>query len=248
MEESTAPATPASEATPTTNLVPEVAPAEAPQQTQITPDAVAGFLGTDVETLEKFTKFTNANGSFEKAFAKLRTDVSTPAQPQQQLAQQQTQVQAQEAEPQVQAQQYSPVRPPEGFITQEEWNAKNYFDGLSNEPAYAGIADKIRTGEVLGEMAKFGIKPMVNGFFNDRQIRDFLNLYSKTVPTQAPSAPVTNTPTVEYVNVGEQITSRDDAIAIINQNRTLKAGVATHPQTEAAKEYLKKYFNGEVKK
>ena len=51
---------------------------------------------------------------------------------------------------------------------------------------------------------------------NDRQIRNFLNLYSKTVPTQAPSAPVTNTPTVDYVNVGEQVTSRDDAIAIIN--------------------------------
>lgn len=248
MEDSTAPAAPASEATPTTNPAPEAAPAAAPQQTQITPDAVAEFLGTNVETLEKFTKFTNANGSFDKAFAKLKTDVSTPAQPQQQPAQQQTQAQAQEAEPQVQAQQYSPVRPPEGFITQEEWNAKNYFDGLSNEPAYAGIADKIRTGEVLGEMAKFGIKPMVNGFFNDRQIRDFLNLYSKTVPTQAPSAPVTNTPTVEYVNVGDQITSRDDAIAIINQNRTLKAGVAPHPQTEAAKEYLKKYFNGEIKK
>lgn len=245
MEESTAPATPASEATPTTNLVPEAAPAEAPQAMQA---PVAPTADIPADQIEAFNKFVNANGGFEKAFAKLRNDVSTPAQPQQQLAQQQIQVQAQEAEPQVQAQQYSPMRPPEGFITQEEWNAKNYFDGLSNEPAYAGIADKIRTGEVLGEMAKFGIKPMVNGFFNDRQIRDFLNLYSKTVPTQAPSAPVTNTPTVEYVNVGEQITSRDDAIAIINQNRTLKAGVATHPQTEAAKEYLKKYFNGEIKK
>lgn len=242
MEESTAPATPASEATPTTNLVPEAAPAEAPQA----PAAPTADIPAD--QIEAFNKFVNANGGFEKAFAKLRVDVSTPAQPQQQLAQQQIQSQAQEAEPQVQAQQYSPVRPPEGFITQEEWNAKNYFDGLSNEPAYAGIADKIRTGEVLGEMAKFGIKPMVNGFFNDRQIRDFLNLYSKTIPTQAPSTPVTNTPTVEYVNVGEQITSRDDAIAIINQNRTLKAGVAAHPQTEAAKEYLKKYFNGEIKK
>lgn len=244
MEESNVAAAPATEAPQETNTTSQ----DQPQQAQITPDAVASFLGTNVETLEKFTKFTNANGSFDKAFAKLKTDVSTPAQPQQQPAQQQAQAQAQETEPQVQAQQYQPMRPPEGFITQEEWNAKNYFDGLSNEPAYAGIADKIRSGEVLGEMAKFGIKPMVNGFFNDRQIRDFLNLYSKTIPTQAPSAPVTNTPTVEYVNVGEQITSRDDAIAIINQNRTLKAGVAPHPQTEAAKEYLKKYFNGEIKK
>lgn len=236
MEESTAPAAPASEATPTTNPAPETTPAEAPQA----PAAPTADIPAD--QIEAFNKFVNANGGFEKAFAKLKTDVSTPAQPQQPQ-----QPQQQEPEPQAQ-QQYMSPKPPEGFITQEELNARTYFDGLSNEPAYANIAEKIRTGEVLGEMAKFGIRPMVNGFFNDRQVREFLNLYSKTVPAQAPSDPVTNTPTVDYVNVGEQVTSRDDAIAIINQNRTLKAGMAPHPQTEAAKEYLKKYFNGEAKK
>ena len=240
MEESTAPAAPASEATPTTNPAPETAPAAAPQATAA-PAAPTADIPAD--QIEAFNKFVNANGGFEKAFAKLKTDVSTPAQPQP----------AQPQQPEQPQQPAAPVQPtnaetPVGYITPEEFRAQQYFQSLSTEPEYANIADKVKSGAVLGEMAKFGIKPMQNGMINDRQIRDFLNLYAKTVPTQAPSAPVTNTPTVDYVNVGEQVTSRDDAIAIINQNRSLKPGTAPHPQTEAAKEYLKKYFNGEIKK
>lgn len=240
MEESTAPAAPASEATPTTNPAPEAAPAAAPQATAA-PAAPTADIPAD--QIEAFNKFVNANGGFEKAFAKLKTDVSTPAQPQP----------AQPQQPEQPQQPAAPVQPtnaetPVGYITPEEFRAQQYFQSLSTEPEYANIADKVKSGAVLGEMAKFGIKPMQNGMINDRQIRDFLNLYAKTVPTQAPSAPVTNTPTVDYVNVGEQVTSRDDAIAIINQNRSLKPGTAPHPQTEAAKEYLKKYFNGEIKK
>ena len=69
MEESTAPAAPASEATPTTNP----APAEAPQA----PAAPTANIPAD--QIEAFNKFVDSNGGFEKAFAKLRTDVSTPA-------------------------------------------------------------------------------------------------------------------------------------------------------------------------
>ena len=241
MEESTAPAAPASEATPTTNP----APAEAPQA----PAAPTANIPAD--QIEAFNKFVDSNGGFEKAFAKLRTDVSTPAPA---PAPQPTQP-AQPAQPQMSTEQLEKIinsRPaeqsvPVGFITPEEFTAQQYFASLSAEPDYAPIADQVRSGAVLKEMAKFGIRPMQNGAINDRQIRDFLNLYSKTVPTQAPTAPVTNTPTVEYVNVGEQITSRDDAMRILEQNRTLKNGVAPHPQTEAAKEFLKGYFNGTKK-
>lgn len=241
MEESTAPAAPASEATPTTNPAPEAAPAAAPQA----PAAPTADIPAD--QIEAFNKFVNANGGFEKAFAKLKTDVSTPAQPQQPQQPVQPQQPQQSQQPMAPAQ---PINnePPVGYITPEEFRAQQYFQSLAAEPEYANISDKVKSGAVLGEMAKFGIRPMQNGMINDRQIRDFLNLYSKTVPTQAPSTPVTNTPTVDYVNVGEQVTSRDDAIAIINQNRTLKPGTAPHPQTEAAKEYLRKYFSGEIKK
>lgn len=237
MEESTAPVTAASEATPTTNQTPEPA-AEQKQEAPATPTA-----NIPADQIEAFNKFVNANGGFEKAFAKLKTDISTKtqAQPVQQPERQAQTPQSQQPQPQVE-------QVPAGYITEEEFRAQQYFQSLASEPGYESIADKIRSGAVLSEMAKFGIKPMQGHMINDRQVRDFLSLYAKTVPTQAPSSPVTTTPTVDYVNVGDQITSRDDAIAVINQNRTLKDGMAQHPQTEAAKEYLKKYFNGEVKK
>lgn len=244
MEESTAPAAPASEATPTTNP----APAEAPQA----PAAPAGPVADiPADQIEAFNKFVNANGGFERAFAKLRTDVSTPA-PQPQPAQPKTEepkLTTQQIEQFMQGHEQQPQQQniPMGYITPEEFTAQQYFASLATEPEFANISDQVKSGAVLREMAKFGIRPMQNGAINDRQIRDFLGLYSKTVPTQAPAAPVTNTPTVDYVNVGEQITSRDDAMKILEQNRTLKPGIAPHPQTEAAKEFLKGYFNGTKK-
>lgn len=233
-----APAAPASEA-PTTNSNPAPAPAEpAPAAPEAPATPTADIPASQIEA---FNKFVNANGGFEKAFAKLRNDVSNPA-PQQPVQPEQPQ------QPVAPAQPAQPQRMPDGYISPEEFRAQQYFNGLSDLPEYASISKEIRNGDVFKEMAKFGIRPMQDGYINDGQIRDFLNLYAKTVPTQAPSAPVTNTPTVDYVNVGEQVTSRDDAIAIINQNRSLKPGTAPHPQTEAAKEFLKKYFNGEIKK
>lgn len=236
MEESTAPAAPASEATPTTNPAPAAQPTEAPQA-PATPTA-----NIPADQIEAFNKFVDSNGGFEKAFAKLRTDVSTPApQPAQAPEQPQAPAEQQPVEPQ------PAQKIPVGYITQEELIAQQYFTSLAADPDYAPVADQIRSGEVLKEMAKFGIRPMQGGAINDKQVRDFLNLYAKTVPTPAPTAPVTNTPTVEYVNVGDQITSRDDAMRILEQNRTLKPGVAPHPQTDAAKEFLKGYFNGTKK-
>lgn len=241
MEESTAPAAPASEATPTTNPAPAVQPTETPQA----PAAPTANIPAD--QIEAFNKFVDSNGGFEKAFAKLRTDVSTPApeapaQPKAEEPKTGTQQLEQVVNNQI-AQQNVPM----GYITPEEFTAQQYFASLANEPEFASISDQVKSGAVLKEMAKFGIRPMQNGAINDRQIRDFLGLYAKTVPTQAPTAPVTNTPTVEYVNVGDQITSRDDAMKILEQNRTLKPGIAPHPQTEAAKEFLKGYFNGTKK-
>lgn len=242
MEESTAPAAPASEATPTTNPAPAAQPTEAPQA-PAAPAAPAADIPAD--QIEAFNKFVNANGGFEKAFAKLRNDVSTPAPAPAQPAQNQEPAQ-QPAQPAQPAQPQTP-KVPSGYITPEEFTAQQYFASLASEPDYAPIADQVKSGAVLKEMAKFGIRPMQDGAINDKQIRDFLDLYAKTVPTQAPSMPVTNTPTVDYVNVGEQITSRDDAMKILEQNRTLKPGIAPHPQTEAAKEFLKGYFNGTKK-
>lgn len=231
-----------------------VAPAEAPASEALptnpnpAPEAPAAPAGpvADIpsDQIEAFNKFVNANGGFERAFAKLRTDVSTPApQPQPAQPAQSTQSAQQPVQPVAPAEKTTP----KGFITREELDAQWYFKNLSEEPQYAAISEQVRSGSVLKEMAKFGIRPIVDGLVNDDQVREFLNLYAKTVPTPAPSTPVTTTPTVDYINVGEQVTSRDDAIAIINQNRALKPGTAPHPQTEAAKEFLKGYFNGTKK-
>lgn len=236
MEESTAPAAPASEATPTTNP----APAEAPQA----PAAPTANIPAD--QIEAFNKFVDSNGGFEKAFSKLRTDVSTPAPQPAQAPEQPSQIDKPEQQPQ-QAQAAQLQQAPDGYISRDELSTWEYFNRLANTPDYAPIAAQLRDGTVVKEMNKFNIKVAEGSFINAKGIKDFLDLYVKTVPTPAPAAPVTNTPTVDYVNVGEQITNRDDAMKILEQNRTLKPGIAPHPQTEAAKEFLKGYFNGTKK-
>lgn len=219
------------EAAPNTNPTPEAAPA-APAPV---PDP-APVADIPADKIAEFNRFIAGNGGFEKAFAKLRSDVSTPApQPAQQP----------EPAPQPVQQPQAPVTPdkiPAGYITQEEFAAQQYYESLAREPGYAPIANQIRNGEIFKEMSKFGIKPMQNGAINDRQVRDFLNLYAKAQPAPVHQAPVTTTPTVEYVNVGDKITSREDALAVLRQNMSL-GNNAAHPQTAAARDFLKQYFN-----
>lgn len=220
---------PASEAPINSNPAP-AAPAEAPAP-------AAPQANIPAEQIEAFNRFVSANGGFETAFSKMKSAVSNPqpqAQPMRQTQQMQQPVQQLD-------QHYQPRQIPRGYVTQEEIAAKQYFDGLASEENYAGISGQIRSGEIFKEMGKFGIRPVVNGMVNDRGVRDFLDLYAKTVPAVQTSEAVTSTPTVEYVNVGEQVSSRDDALRILQQNRSLN-GAGTHPQTEAAKAYLANYF------
>ncbi len=223
----------ASEAQPTTNPEPQAAPAPATPVANIPADQI-----------EAFNRFADANGGFEKVFARMKSAVSNPApQPQEQPApqpQQSQQLQQPQQPQQPQQSQQSGSQP--GFISQEEFAAQQYFSYLSQQPEYAQIADEVRSGAVLKEMAAFGISPMQNGQFNDGQVRQFLNLYAKTKPAQQTSNPLTTTPTVEYVNVGESINSIEDAYKVLNQNRGL-GDVAPHPQTEAAKAFIKQHFS-----
>lgn len=223
-----APEAPVSEAPINSNPAP-AAPAAAPA----TPTPVANI---PADKIEAFNKFIDANGGYDKAFAKLKSDVSSPAQPH-----------AQPQQPQPVPQHdvemgNGPFNVPKGFVTPQEVAAEQYFMGLANKEEYAPIADEIRSGEVLKEMSKFGIRPVENGMFNDAKIRNFLSLYAKTKPAVPTTETITTTPTVDYVNVGEQVTSRDDAMKILAQNHSLARGVAPHPQTEAAKAFLKDYF------
>lgn len=233
MEEPVA-AAPSTEAVPNSNSAPAPAPAPAP---------AAPVANIPADKIEAFNKFIDANGGYDKAFAKLRSDVSTPAQ--QQMPQTISNPQAQSPQyqqPQPQSQQ-QPQRLPDGYASFEELNVKRIYDDFAREPGYAPIANEIHSGEIFKVMNRFGIKPVQNGAVNIGQVKDFLDMYAKSkAPAIAPSAPVTATPTVDYVNVGQNITSRDDALAIMRQNMQLGNNVANHPQTEAAKEYLKNYF------
>lgn len=228
-EAPTTPAAPVSEAPINSNQAPT-----APAAASATPTPVANI---PADKIEAFNKFIDANGGYDKAFAKLKSDVSSPVQQQPQQAQQPKTVPQRDVEVG-----NGPFSVPRGYVTPQEVAAEQYFMGLANKDEYAPIADEIRSGAVLREMSKFGIRPVENGMFNDAKIRNFLSLYAKTKPAIQTTETITSTPTVEYVNVGEQVSSRDDALKILAQNRSLGGGVAPHPQTEAAKAFLKDYF------
>lgn len=233
------PAAPVSETTPTNSNAPAAPAAPATPVANIPADKI-----------EAFNKFIDANGGYDKAFAKLKSDVSTPAtQPQQmvQQAPQQAPQQMAQYDQQQMAQQLpqyqQPQRLPDGYVTPEEMNIKRFYDDLARDPGYAPIKEEISSGEIFKTLNKYGIRPAVNGAINVGQVKDFLDMYAKSkAPAIAPSAPVTSTPTVDYVNVGKEITSRDDAMAVLRQNMQLGGSAANHPQTEAAKAFLKNYF------
>ncbi len=225
-----APEAPVSEAPINSNPTP-AAPAAAPA----TPTPVANI---PADKIEAFNKFIDANGGYDKAFAKLKSDVSSPsqqAQPQPQPINQ-ADVEARNGAP------ANPYNVPKGFVTPQEVAAQQYFEGLARREEYAPIAEEITSGKIFQEMGKLGIRPVENGMFNDGRIRSFLDMYAKTKPAIPTTETITTTPTVDYVNVGEQVTSRDDAMKILAQNHSLARGIAPHPQTEAAKAFLKDYF------
>lgn len=217
---------------PTTNE----APAQAPEPAQATAPA-SPSANIPADQIEAFNKFVDSNGGYEKAFAKLKSAVSAPAQqPVQQPAQQPEQPAQQPVQRPTQPQQI-----PDGFMTGSEYLARQYFKDLASEEAYKDIAGDIASGKVLTEMAEFGIAPVQNGMLNDRVIRKFLNMKAQaTAPAQPTSTPVNNTPTVNYVNVGEKITSIDDARKVLAQNQTLNG--TNHPMTQQAKDFIKEYY------
>lgn len=233
--ENTAPeaAAPATEAS-STNPTPEpAAPAEA------TPEQIANYFGTNVDTINDFKKFADSNGKFDKAFETFKSRISNPEpQPAQQQPAPQQQPAAQPAtEPQ------QPAAPTEGHITRDEFFAAQYFNQLASDPKYKDVADKIRNGDALKEMHRFGINPFDEGGINDAKTRQFMDMYAAANAPKQPVAPVTTTPTVDYVDVKE-IKSMADVDEIMRQNITLKAqGKPLHPSTEAAKSFGKQYYS-----
>lgn len=231
------------EGTPTTPATEPMTPAGAPAQ----PEVKTPVADIPADKIEAFNKFISGQGGFENAFNRWKDMVSKPQpQPQQPQAQPQQMQQQMPIEEQARM-----LQTPAGYVSQQEFMAQQYYNSLANQEQYAPIADKIRSGEMFSEMAKFGIRPMdAQGNINDTQVREFFDLYAKTVPAKPAQSPESAAaPTVDYIPVNDgKISSYQQAAQIIAQSAGLKdRGMAEHPQIQAAKDYVRDYLAGKIK-
>lgn len=210
--------------TPNTNTEPVAAP-QAPDMHGFTPEDLAGMR-----------TFIDNNGGWDKIKSRISNpQPAQPVQPQEQYQPQQPVQQYQQPQPQPQPQ----YTPPDGAITPQEFLAQQYFQGLSRDPKYEAIAPDIASGNVLKEMASFNIQPMNrDGSINDVMVRRYLDLKAQTVPAK-PTASEPNAgaaPTVTYTEVGDNITSMDQAYKVL-----MEPG---NPAMGLAEKFIKENFNG----
>ena len=224
-----------------TEAAPQSAPVEPAQAPEINAEQVAKYFGTDAETLGKFQKFVEANGKFDSAFSKMKADISNPQPaPTPQQEAQPTNEPTSQSQYQPQPEPSRQYRPPAGAISPEEFLAEQYFRALSGEEKYANISEGVRNGDYLKEMSAFGIQPLnPDGSINDQKVRMYLDLKSQTVPAKPTETEpdASAAPTVEYVNVGDSISSLDQAYQVIMQ--------PGHPAAAKAEEFIKKALNKE---
>ena len=222
-----APAAPAeSVATPNTNPTqPQDAQPQAPSQ----PD-MHGFTS---EQLADMKKFFDNNGGFDAIKSKISNPVPAQAEEQKPVEPAQPAAAPQEQE----------YKAPAGAINQNEYFVKRYFMDLAGEKQYANISEEISSGKVLKEMAELGIQYMLpNGAIDSDRVNKFLTMKSQTAPAkQSGSEPEASAaPTVDYIPVGDNIKSMEEARAIIMQDMQLKrSGQAGHPSVKMAEDYLR---------
>lgn len=232
-------AAPAEPSTPTTTA-PEAAPASAPEQPAqapaTTPTEGANNYFTNEQLAEMQRMFEN-NGGYEKAWGKMKEAISRP-----QKAAEPAQPQP-EAPKAPEAPQNGSQKPAEGVYTTQELLMLSYFDRLSQDPKYANISKEIADGSILVKMQQMGLNPLTNDGVNDRQLRQYLDLYSASKPAQPTSATPTADTQVDYVKV-DKVTSMEEANKIELQNIQLRSqGKPEHPLTKEAKEFVKAYYS-----
>lgn len=214
------------------------APAEAPKapeseapQTTNEPAQAPDMHGFTSEQLAEMRKFYDANGGFEK----VKSKISNPEKPVE--TPQPTSEQKEEPTSHTQQPTEAP-KTPQGAITASEFLAEQYFKSLAGEEKYKTISDGIRNGDYLKEMAAFGIQALnQDGSINDQKVRMYLDLKAQTVPAKPtetePNA--SNAPTVTYTEVGENITSIDQAYKVL-----MEPG---NPGMAKAEEFIKNFYN-----
>lgn len=241
-EEATTPAAPAGETeqTPTTNIN----TTEQAQQPVAEAPKAPDLHGFTEEQLADMAKFYAANGGYDKVKSRL----SNPPQQQQEQPQQQIQQPQQQAQESQQPQQQVPNTPPKGFVSPQELFVKNYFSNLAKDPKYTNIAKEIESGEIFKEMQSFGMTPIdKDSNINVDQVNRFLELKAASIPTKPTSDEITNTPTVDYVQVDGEVKDMNQAIAIIQQSMDAKGkGIAEHPNLAEAKKFLSDHWGKKI--
>lgn len=233
-----APAAPAeSVATPNTNPTqPQDAQPQAPSQ----PD-MHGFTS---EQLADMKKFFDNNGGFDAIKSKISNPAPAPAPA---PAQEQKPVEPAQSAAAPQEQEY---KAPAGAINQNDWFVKDYFEKLADRK-YNNISDYIYSGKVLTDMAELGIQYLLpNGAIDAEKVNKFLTMKSETAPAKPSGATpeAAAAPTVDYVPVGENIKSIEEARAVIMQDMQLKrSGQAGHPSVQKAEEYLRNALSNDKK-
>lgn len=222
------------------------AAAEAPQasetvadtSTNSNPAPAPDMHGFTSEDLAGMRTFIDNNGGWDKIKSRISNPTLTTEQTQPAQTQEQPQAQTQ---PQGQAPaQASTGHPPRGYASLQELSVERYFKDLAADPKYANISEQITNGEVLKEMAAMGMNPIDNDYnINVNQVNQFLALKSASVPTKPTSSEPNNTPTVDYIQVGENITDMNQALAVYDQSMKAQAkGLPAHPAFEQAKKYI----------
>lgn len=228
---------------------PAAAPSEATQNTNLeaAPQAPATSPAPVQDELDRFIE---VNGGRDKMLAKMKQAISDPvayarARVGDEVADKAGLPQIPQANPEPQQAQ-NPVppmaQPAQGFMSPTEIAVRQYGTALSNE--YKDLGDYVSKGQFMNDMQNMGITTVDSyGNINDNAIRQFLDMKSQIQAAKAPAVPVTATPTVEYYNVANgTITSMEQALAVKQQNMTLGAGMAPHPLTQQANEFISKHF------
>ncbi len=184
------------------------------------------------DQIEAWNKFMEANGGFAKAFQKVKDTISNP-QPKAEA--QGVSVPNEAVTPEQTAQPVQAPQPPtkaEGFISPTEIAALQYNRMMAE--AYPELDAKyMAEGQYLKEAAAMGI-PAVDGQgnFNDKAIRQFLELKKAAIPPKPASAPITTTPTADFTSIEGEMDSREKAMKVMSQGEN-------HPQYKAAVEFMR---------
>lgn len=237
---------PASVASTNTNeQTPAAPPVDAPvaqtAPTEPTAEQIAKYLGTNVEGLEKAKKFYENNGGFDKVFGERKKEITTP----------QAQQPVQQPAPVVDGQPLTnPQQPSDPNMLNMDVIqgaiVKDFFKDLAAKPEYANIADKLVDGTVMEQASKmFGINPIANGQINTKQLTDFADMYSKTMPAAPAQAPMTNTPIVQptAAEFTGPINSFEDAAKVLQEHNAMVAsGRGEHPKFKEVSDFLNAGF------